>query len=104
MKSLLAALAVAVSLGASLDALAQSRLPANASQGEVRKVDKAAGKVTLRHGPLENLKMPGMTMPFTVADPKMLDGLKEGDQVRFVAEQGQGGTLTVMAIEPAGKP
>ena len=99
MKSLFAALAIAVSF----HAVAQSKLPANASQGEVLKVDKAAGKVTLKHGPLENLKMPGMTMPFGVADSRMLDSLKQGDHVRFVAEQGKGGQLTVTAIEPAGR-
>jgi Cu/Ag efflux protein CusF len=42
------------------------------SDGEVRKVDKEQGKITLRHGPLQNLDMPAMTMVFKVADPKVL--------------------------------
>ena len=68
--------------------------------GEVRKIDKEAAKVTLRHGPLENLGMPSMTMVFRAADPKMLDGLKEGDKVKFTAER-VNGAFTVTHIEPA---
>jgi Cu/Ag efflux protein CusF len=48
---------------------------------EVRKVDPAAGKVTLKHGPIMNLGMPPMTMAFPVKDPAMLANLKEGDKV-----------------------
>ena len=70
------------------------------SEGEVRKVDKAQGKLTLRHGPLENLAMPAMTMVFKVADPKMLDSLKDGDKVKFTADR-VNGAITVTAIEPA---
>src|SRR5258708_7023866 len=60
------------------------------TEGEVRKVDKEASKLTLRHGRIENLDMPGMTMVFRVADPKMLDGVKEGDSVRFSADRVNG--------------
>jgi Cu(I)/Ag(I) efflux system periplasmic protein CusF len=70
------------------------------SDGEVRKIDKAQGKLTLRHGPLENLSMPGMTMVFKVADPKLLDNLKEGDKVKFTAEK-INGAFTVTAVQPA---
>ena len=70
------------------------------SEGEVHKVDKEQGKVTLRHGPLANLEMPAMTMVFKAADPKLLDGLKEGDKVRFTAEK-VNGAITVTAIQPA---
>ncbi|MDB5898044.1 MAG: transporter [Ramlibacter sp.] len=70
------------------------------SQGEVRKVDLEQGKVTLRHGPLINLDMPAMTMVFTAADPKLLQGLKPGDQVRFTAEK-KDGTFLVTTIEAA---
>jgi Cu(I)/Ag(I) efflux system protein CusF len=70
------------------------------SEGEVRKVDPAQGKLTLKHGPIANLEMPGMTMVFKVADPKLLEGLKEGDKVKFSAER-QGGAITVTAIERA---
>lgn len=70
------------------------------SDGEVRKVDLAQGKVTLRHGPLVHLDMPAMTMVFTVADPKLLAGLKEGDKVKFTAEK-KDGAYVVTAVEPA---
>jgi Cu(I)/Ag(I) efflux system periplasmic protein CusF len=70
------------------------------SEGEVRKVDLDQGKVTLRHGPLANLDMPAMTMVFTAADKKLLEGLKQGDKVRFTADK-QNGTYVVNAIEAA---
>lgn len=69
------------------------------ANGEVRKVDKEQGKLTLKHGPIANLDMPGMTMVFKVADPTMLDSVKEGDKVRFSAEK-VNGAITVTAIEP----
>lgn len=75
--------------------------PASLTDGVVKKVDKAAGKITLSHGPLENLGMPGMTMAFAVKDPAWLDRYKAGDKVRFVAEM-VNGTYTVVRIDPAG--
>lgn len=69
------------------------------SDGEVRKVDREQSKLTLRHGPLENLGMPPMTMVFKAADPKLLDGLKEGDKVKFTAEK-VNGAFAVTAIQP----
>ena len=68
------------------------------TDGEVRKIDKDAGKVTLRHGPIANLDMPGMTMVFKVADPHMLDNLKESDKIRFSADR-VNGAMTVTGIE-----
>ena len=70
------------------------------SEGEVRKVDKAQGKVTLRHGPLKNLDMPAMTMVFRVVDPRMLESLREGDKVRFAAARIDG-AITLTRIEPS---
>ena len=70
------------------------------SEGEVRKVDKAGKKITLRHGPLKNLDMPPMTMVFHVSDPALLDKVKAGDKVRFVAAN-PGGKLTITQIEAA---
>ena len=68
------------------------------STGEVRKVDRESGTLTLRHGPLRNLGMPGMTMVFRVAHPVWLTTLREGDQVRFIADN-VGGQLTVIRLE-----
>jgi Cu/Ag efflux protein CusF len=70
------------------------------SEGEVRKVDKDAGKLTLKHGPIPNLDMPPMTMVFRVNDAAMLDALKPGDKVNFQAEK-QGGQYVVTKIVPA---
>lgn len=70
------------------------------ADGEVRKIDKDQGKLTLKHGPIASLDMPGMTMVFKVADPKMLDTLKPGDKVRFAAGKVDG-AFTVTAIEVA---
>jgi Cu(I)/Ag(I) efflux system protein CusF len=70
------------------------------AEGEVRKIDKAQGKVTLKHGPIASLDMPGMTMVFKVADAKLLDAIKQGDKVKFAAVSA-GGTYTVTAIEVA---
>ena len=71
-----------------------------ASEGTVKKVDKAATKITIKHGPLANLGMPPMTMAFRVSDPAMLDQVKAGEKIRFTAEN-VGDALTVTALEPA---
>ncbi|MBA2964667.1 MULTISPECIES: copper-binding protein [Ramlibacter] len=78
----------------------QAAASAPQSEGEVRKIDLAQGKVTLRHGPLVNLDMPAMTMVFTVPDKKLLDGLKEGDKVKFTAEK-QNGAYIVTVLQAA---
>jgi len=57
------------------------------SEGEVKKVDKDTGRLTIKHGPLENLGMPGMTMVFGVKDTSALDALKAGDKIKFIAEK-----------------
>ena len=67
--------------------------------GEVRKVDKDAKKITLRHGPMPSLDMPAMTMVFQVQDAALLDKVKAGDKVKFQAEN-IGGAFTVTKIEP----
>ncbi|BBP02754.1 hypothetical protein TPL01_01860 [Sulfuriferula plumbiphila] len=78
-------------------ASAESSLPL--IDGEVKKVDKDAGKLTLKHGPITNLGMPAMTMVFRVKDAAMLEQVKNGDKIRFAADK-VGGALTVMHLEP----
>lgn len=69
------------------------------AEGEVRKVDRDAQKITVRHGPLPHLDMPmAMTMVYRVKDPAMLDRVKAGDKVRFQAEK-IGGAFTLTEIE-----
>jgi Cu(I)/Ag(I) efflux system periplasmic protein CusF len=74
--------------------------PAPLSEGEVRKVDKDVQKMTIKHGPLLNLDMPGMTMVFRVKDPAMLDQVKPGDKIKFTADK-IGGAYTVTTLETA---
>ena len=71
---------------------------ADTVQGEVKKIDEAAGKITLKHGPIKNLGMDeGMTMVFRVKDPAMLKQVKVGDKVQFEAEEASSGyTVTKM--------
>lgn len=71
---------------------------ATMSDGEVRKLDRATGRITLRHGELEHLGMPAMTMVFRVTDPAMLEKVKVGQKVRFSAERIDG-AFTVTALE-----
>jgi Cu(I)/Ag(I) efflux system periplasmic protein CusF len=69
--------------------------------GEVRKIDKAQSKITLKHGEIKKLDMPPMTMVFRVKDAKLLDGLAVGDKVRFAAEQLDGHyVVTAVAKAP----
>jgi Cu(I)/Ag(I) efflux system protein CusF len=103
-----AALAAAIALsgaaaanthrGGDQPAAAASSLPL--TDGVVRKVDKDARKLTIRHGAIHNLEMPAMTMVFQVSDPALLDKVKTGDQIRFVAEK-EGGAFLVTRIEAA---
>ena len=77
-----------------------AKAPAAAlAEGEVRKVDKASKKITLKHGPIPNIDMPAMTMVFPVKDPALLDKVKPGQKVKFQAEM-IGGTATVTQLQP----
>lgn len=82
--------------GASAPAEADAKL----AEGTVKKIDKAAGKLTIAHGPLESLGMPPMTMVFRAAEPGLLDQVKVGDKIRFAVEK-VGGALTVTSLEAA---
>ena len=94
MKKFLTAAALVLSAASGL---AQTAAP-DMAEAEIRKVDRDARKVTLKHGPIKNLDMPPMTMVFQVRDVKMLDNLKAGDKVRFSADQQQG-AYVVTAVE-----
>lgn len=104
MKSLIqAVLAVSLALSTATAVYAQSAQTEAAaadsmSTGEVKKVDRSAGKITIKHGPLKNLGMDAMTMVFRVQDPTMLDQIKAGDKINFVAEQ-PNGQLTVSRLQ-----
>jgi Cu(I)/Ag(I) efflux system periplasmic protein CusF len=90
---------IALALVAAVSATAQ--VP-EMTDAEVRKLDPEAKKITLRHGPIKNLDMPGMTMVFTVKDAALLDKLAAGDKVRFAVEQQQG-ALVLTRIDKVAK-
>lgn len=111
MKNLQTALILAAALVSSMPALAatpagmpmamaEGAATGDMVEGEVRKVDMEAKKITLKHGDIKNLDMPGMTMVFQVKDPAMLDKVKAGDKVKFKAEK-SGGAIVVTEIIPA---
>jgi Cu/Ag efflux protein CusF len=70
------------------------------AEGEVRKVDKAAGKVMIKHGEIKSVNMGPMTMMFGVKSPALLDKVAAGDKVRFRVEEVKG-DYVVTAIEKA---
>jgi Cu(I)/Ag(I) efflux system periplasmic protein CusF len=74
--------------------------PSDMTDGEVRKVDKDAAKLTIKHGEIRNLDMPAMTMVFQVRDPALLGKVKAGDKVKFRVEKAASGYM-VTAIEPS---
>ncbi|MBK1678847.1 copper-binding protein [Rhodocyclus tenuis] len=76
----------------------QSPADAQMTDGLVRKVDKAAGTVTIAHGPLNG--MTGMTMAFRVKESAWLEQLKAGQKIRFAADEVKG-ALTVVRLESA---
>jgi Cu/Ag efflux protein CusF len=71
---------------------------ASMSEGEIKRINKETGKVTIKHGPLQNLDMPGMTMLFRMQDPAMLDQIKEGDTIKFVEDKVDG-TFVVKSLQ-----
>jgi len=78
----------------------QAAAPAELTDGEVKKIDKEAGKITLRHGELKNLNMAAMTMVFRVKDPAMLDQVKVGNKVKFAADR-VNGAVTIVQLATA---
>jgi len=100
-------LALPLSLWLSVSALAQEIAPeakvqlvdtsADLTEGVIRKIDVANKKITIKHGEIKNLDMPGMTMVFQVNDPTMLETVKAGDKVKFRVEK-VGGAFVVTDI------
>lgn len=71
---------------------------ASMTDGLVKKVDKPGAKVTIAHGALANLGMPAMTMVFRVKDKAWLDQMKNGDKIRFLADD-VNGNLTIVKVD-----
>lgn len=94
-------LIAALAMSPAFLALPASAVAAEASamtDGVVKKIDSANNKITLKHGPIANLDMPGMTMVFRVVSPTLLNTIKVGDNVKFYVEN-INGAFTVTAIK-----
>jgi Cu(I)/Ag(I) efflux system periplasmic protein CusF len=70
------------------------------TDGEIKKVDLDNSKVTIKHGDIQHLDMPGMTMVFTAKDKNLLSTVKPGDKVKFMVVNEEG-KMIVTDIQPA---
>ena len=87
------ALAQSATAGKAASPAAAPATAADMTDGEIRKVDKSTKKITIKHGEIKSLDMPGMTMVFQVKDPAMLDMVKTGDKVKFKVEKADGAII-----------
>ena len=86
--------------GATSTTNAMPTVDAGMTNAEVRKVDKDAKKITLKHEEIKSLEMPGMTMVFQVKDAALLDKTKAGDKVRFkVIKDGNAYVVTELTVK-----
>lgn len=69
------------------------------TDGEVRKIDKEAGKITIKHGEIKHMDMPGMTMVFSVKDKAALEKVEVGQKIQFMVMQ-ENGKMIVADIQP----
>ena len=69
------------------------------TDGEVRKIDKDAGKITIKHGEIKHMEMPGMTMVFVAKDKALLDKTSVGAKIQFMVTN-ENGQMTVTDIQP----
>ena len=101
----LGALALAAAT-VSVPAMAQPHAGHNAAaaqtaegDGQIKAINARAGTVTLAHGPIASLNWPAMTMPFKVASPAVMNGVKVGQKVHFELKSDKGQPV-VTAIHP----
>jgi len=66
--------------------------------GEVKKVKPKSGKITIKHGEIPNLEMPGMTMVFRVEEGTDISQFKKGDDVQFTVIE-KDGKMVIVTIE-----
>ena len=99
MKLRTAVMAIGAALAVSMAHADEKHHKSAQGDGEVRKVDKEAKKITIKHGPMPSFDMPAMTMVFQVKDPALLEKVKAGDKVKFEAQK-LGGAFTITSIVP----
>ena len=97
---LLAALLPATSMATTQAAPAAVAPSADTADGEIRKIDKEAMKVTIKHGEIKSLDMPPMTMVFRVKDAATIDALRTGDKIKFKVVR-ESGSLWIVDVKPA---
>ena len=107
-KQILAVTALAMGVALPLSGFAQANMDhskmdmvtPSMTDGEVKKVDLEMGKITIKHGHIMHMDMPGMTMVFTAKDKAVLTNIKSGDKIRFMVVN-EGGKMVVTDIQPA---
>ena len=87
-----------VALMLATSALAQTPERFGPNEGRVLEIDKRQQEIMIQHGPLPELSMDPMSMIFKVADPALLDRVREGDRVKFKAGLVDG-RFAVIAID-----
>lgn len=97
--SLLRTAALALLPLLAVPAIAQTEKNPSMTEGEVRKIDKDAGKITIKHGEIKHMEMPPMTMVFVVQDKALLDKANVGAKIQFMAIS-DNGRMTVTDIQP----
>jgi Cu/Ag efflux protein CusF len=92
----------AAGTGTWAQAQAQAQAPVALVVGEVVKIDRVAGRVTLKHGEIRSLDMPPMTLAWRAAQPRLLEDLAVGDRVRFAPARidGQYTITTLSKAQP----
>ena len=98
--SVLRTTALTLSTLLAVSAMAQPPAP-SLTEGDVRKIDRDAGKITIRHETIRHMEMPPMTMVFVAQDPALLDKTHVGARIRFMATRDDKGRMVVTDIQPA---
>ena len=108
-KNILAISALAMGIAMPVSSFAQatmdhgkmdmSQASASMTDGEIKKVDQATGKVTIKHGEIKHMDMPGMTMVFVAKDKALLDKTSVGAKIQFMVTN-ENGQMTVTDIQP----
>lgn len=83
---------------AAAQAPAANAVERHGGEGEVTKIDRDAGRIELKHGPIQSLGWPAMRMAFRVTDPKLLDGVETGQRVRFTLSRSPDDSLKISEL------
>jgi Cu/Ag efflux protein CusF len=76
---------------------AKTEAKTHKAAGTVKKVDQAAARVTIAHGPVASLKWPAMTMGFGLKDKALLSKLAPEKKIEFEFVQ-QGRDYLIVSV------